>query len=99
MKKGESRFFLNWQISQECSKKLCAANSEVDRKRVVCEWLKDQGIYSCCEHLRIKDREAKAIIEQFMGSNCEFAHRQKFTEKKMACFLEIMLYILKIIIE
>ena len=86
-------------MSRECSQTLHAAASEADRKRIICDWLQEQGFYRCCEHLRIRDREAKAIIEQFMGSNCEFAHRQKFTEKKMACFLEIMLYVLRIIIE
>lgn len=39
------------------------------------------------------------IIEQFTYLNCDFAFRQKFTEKRMVCFIEIMHYLMKMLIE
>lgn len=35
------------------------------------------------------------ILQQFTDLNCEFAKKQSFTEKKMACFMEIMHYVMK----
>lgn len=39
------------------------------------------------------------IIEQFTYLNCDFAFRQKLSEKRMVCFMEIMNYLLKMLIQ
>ena len=39
------------------------------------------------------------IIEQFTYLNCDFAFRQKLSEKRMVCFMEIMHYLLKMLIQ
>jgi len=50
-----------------------------------------------CDHL--SDSRAKAIIEQYTHLNCDFAIKQKFCEKKLACFMEVMLYTLKMLLQ
>ena len=35
------------------------------------------------------------IVQQFTDLNCDFAHREQFSEEKMACFMEIMHYVIK----
>lgn len=36
-----------------------------------------------------------AILQQFTDLNCDFAKREDFSEEKMACFMEIMHYVMK----
>ena len=36
-----------------------------------------------------------SILQQFTDLNCEFAKKKQFSEKKMACFMEIMHYVMK----
>ena len=39
------------------------------------------------------------ILYQFTDLNCEFAKKNDFSEKKMACFMEIMHYVMKQLIK
>ena len=39
------------------------------------------------------------ILYQFTDLNCEFAKKKNFSEKKMACFMEIMHYVMKQLIK
>ena len=36
-----------------------------------------------------------SILQQFTDLNCDFAKRENFDERKMACFMEIMHYMMK----
>lgn len=35
------------------------------------------------------------ILQQFTDLNCDFAKKENFSEEKMACFMEIMHYMMK----
>ena len=65
MKRGESRFFLNWQISKDESAALHAARSEADRHKLVESWLTNCNIGKLTQHL---SRQAQAfnIILQYL---------------------------------
>jgi hypothetical protein len=86
MKKGESRFFLNWRMSKDISGRLDLAESDSERQSICREWLSRDALYT-----QVSNR---AVVEQFMDLNCDFAVRQKFCEKKLSCFLELMHYVL-----
>ena len=53
-------------------------------------------MFEWTDHLAHSSTE---IIAQYTSLNCEFAVKANFTEKKLACFMEVMLYLLKILIE
>ena len=99
MKKGESRFFLNWQMSCEVSAAMHQAKSEHSRRSICSQWLQQLNVFEWTSHLNHCNTSAKDTITQFTNQNCEFAHKAKFTEKKLACFMEIMIYCLRILIE
>ena len=44
MKKGESRFFLNWQMSPQISTAIAAAKSDADRRQLCSLWLAETKI-------------------------------------------------------
>ena len=44
---------------------------------------------------RSMSESAEGIWTQFTCLNCEFAVQKEFTQKKMACFMEIMHYMMK----
>ena len=46
MYKGESRFFLNWQISKEFSSKLYKATSDYEREGIIYNWISEIGLES-----------------------------------------------------
>jgi hypothetical protein len=47
MKKGESRFFINWQISKEEAQSLHQANSDKERTQLLEKWIaKSSGLVS-----------------------------------------------------
>lgn len=46
MKKGESRFFLNWLMPSSISSALCGATSDQERQQICESWL---------DHTRIAD--------------------------------------------
>ena len=91
MKKGESRFFLNWRMSKEISSKLAAADNDAERQAICRQWLAKDPIYTQASN--------KAVIEQFTDLNCDFAAKQKLSEKKLSCFLELMNYRLRQLVE
>ncbi len=39
------------------------------------------------------------ILQQFTDLNCDFAKRNEFSEEKLACFMEIMHYVMKKLIQ
>ena len=39
------------------------------------------------------------ILQQFTDLNCDFAKKENFSEEKMACFMEIMHYMMKQLIQ
>ena len=94
MKKEESRFFLNWQMPTSISKSLFLATSESERSQICQAWLDYTHITDLVE-LEKPSAYLMAIIQQFTDLNCDFGFKQHFTEKKLACFLEIMHYMLK----
>ena len=86
MKKGESRFFLNWRMNKDVSHRISMAESDSERQSICREWLAKDALYTQASN--------KAVVEQFMDLNCDFAVKQKFCEKKLSCFLELMHYVL-----
>ena len=79
MKRGESRFFLNWQMPKEISKPLHNATSDYERSQICQSWLNHTSI---CEDLELPEpSEAHlSILQQFTDLNCEFAKKNNFTE-------------------
>ena len=45
MKKGEKRFFLNWQMPASISRSLSAATSDSERQQICESWLCHTKIY------------------------------------------------------
>ena len=88
MKKGESRFFLNWQMNKETSSTLFKATSDSARNQITSSWLATTKL------AKMVPQEKVGILEQFTETNAHFAVKQHFDEKKMACFIEIMHYLM-----
>lgn len=93
MKKGESRFFLNWQLTKEDQAALFKAGSDQDRTQLLEQWItRSSGLMSSAD---VTDESHWAVIINYFEGHYDFARRSKFTEAKMGCLLEIMLYLLK----
>ena len=94
MKVGESRFFLNWQMPKSISTPLHKSTSDQERAQICQSWLNHTAISEDLELPNLGEQHL-AILQQFTDLNCEFAKKSGFTEKKMACFMEIMHYCMK----
>ena len=93
MKKGEPRFFLNWQMPTTISKALYGATSDAERSSICQSWLHHTGIDQNLEVGEATNTQM-GILQQFTDMNSDFAKKQNFSEKKMACFMEIMHYMM-----
>lgn len=93
MKKGESRFFINWQISKEDAQSLHQANSDKERTELLEKWIaRSSGLVSAAA---VDDESHWNVIINFFEGNYDLARKAKFDQLKMSCFLEIMLYLMK----
>lgn len=93
MKKGESRFFINWQISKEEAQSLHQANSDKERTALLEKWIaKSSGLVSAAA---VDDESHWTVIINYFEGHFDLARKAKFDQLKMSCYLEIMLYIMK----
>ena len=94
MKKGEKRFFLNWQMPASISRSLSAATSDAERSQICESWLSHTQIFEELDST-LQGAPQMGILQQFTDLNCDFAKKENFSEEKMACFMEIMHYMMK----
>lgn len=100
---GESRFFVNWQMSKEVSKKLF--NSSADTENVIIRnWLNSTGIYDRIQfnfNPNQNSQHSKLVhtINQFTQNNFQFTKRCKFSEEKMIVVIETLHYLLRQLID
>ena len=92
MKKGESRFFLNWQMNKDTSSALFKATSDTARNQISQAWLATTKL------VKMVPQDKVGILQQYTETNVNFAFKQNFDEKKMACFVEIMHYLMQMIV-
>ena len=95
MKKNESRFFLNWQLPKEDATALHHAASDQERSHALEQWLHARSGLATATTTNTPTEAQWAVILSFFEGNYDAARRGKFTQQKMAAFLEIMLYLLK----
>jgi hypothetical protein len=89
MKKGESRFFLNWQMSKEISSQLYNSKNDGSRTIVISDWLRDKGVAENIETINLE------IIKTYFENIFDHTRKLRLNETKMSCFMEIMFYIMK----
>jgi hypothetical protein len=93
MKRGESRFFLNWQLSKNDAAALHQARTDKERTTLLEKWISsNSGLVSVAD---VDDEEHWAVLINFFEGHFDVAKAAKFDQLKMSCFLEIMLYIIK----
>jgi hypothetical protein len=73
-------------MNKGVSHRLSMAESDGESQSICREWLAKDVLYTQASN--------KAVVEQFMDLNCDFAVKQNFCEKKLSCFLELMHYVL-----
>ena len=83
-------------MPKNISQALIAAKSDKDRRSVCEQWLQHLNVAGLTKHLT--SSAAIGVIEQFTYLNCDFAFKHKLSETKLVCFMEIMFYILKMLI-
>ena len=81
-------------MPREISKPLFNATSDQERSSICQSWLMHTHIADELEVLPQSETHMQ-ILYQFTDLNCDFAKRKNFSEKKMACFMEIMHYVMK----
>ena len=93
MKKGESRFFINWQINKDEAQLLHESSSDKERTSRLEKWIaRNSELVTAAS---IDDESHWAVIVNFFENNFDLARAAKFSQLKMSCFLEIMLYLIK----
>jgi hypothetical protein len=93
MKKGESRFFINWQISKEEAQSLHQANSDKERTKLLEKWIaRTSGLVSAAS---VDDESHWNVIINYFEGHFDLTRKAKFDQQKMSCYLEIMLYLMK----
>ena len=93
MKRGESRFFLNWQLSKADAAALHQAKNDKERTILLEKWVsRNSGLVSVAE---VDDEAHWSVLLNYFEGHFDVARKAKFTELKMSCFLEIMLYLIK----
>jgi len=93
MKKGESRFFINWQMSKEEAGSLFNAVNDKERTGLLEKWIaRSSGLVSAAA---IDDESHWTVIINYFENNYDLTRKAKFTQLKMSCFLEIMMYLMK----
>ena len=93
MKKGESRFFINWQISKEEAQSLHQANSDKERTKLLEKWIaRTSGLVSAAA---VDDETHWNVIINYFEGHFDLTRKAKFDQQKMSCYLEIMLYLMK----
>jgi hypothetical protein len=76
MKKGESRFFINWQISKEEAQSLHQANSDKERTQLLEKWIaKSSGLVSAAA---IDDEDHWSVIINYFEGHFDLARKAKF---------------------
>ena len=93
MKRSESRFFINWQMSKDDASSLFAANNDKERTAHLEKWMaSNSGLVSAAS---VDEESHWTVIINFFESNFDLTRKAKFSQLKMSCFLEIMLYLMK----
>jgi hypothetical protein len=93
MKKNESRFFLNWQLPKEDALALHQSSSDKERTQLIEKWIaRSSGLVSAAD---VDDESHWQVIINYFEGHFDCARKAKFTQIKMSCFLEIMLYLIK----
>ena len=81
-------------MPKSISTPLHKSTSDQERAAICQSWLNHTAITDDLELPNLSEQHL-AILQQFTDLNCEFAKKKSFTEKKMACFMEIMHYVMK----
>ncbi len=76
MKKGESRFFINWQISKEEALSLNQANSDAERTKLLEKWVARQS--EVVKAASIDDEATWSVIINYFEGNFDIARKAKF---------------------
>jgi hypothetical protein len=76
MKKGESRFFINWQISKEEALSLNQANSDAERTKLLEKWVARQS--EVVKAASIDDETTWSVIINYFEGNFDIARKAKF---------------------
>ena len=76
MKKGESRFFLNWQMPKDTAMRLHMSTSDSEKTELLTEWLRTQNVFNYCFN---EDNRQPRVLLEFYEMNCDFCKLNKFT--------------------
>ena len=76
MKKGETRFFINWQISKEEAQSLHQANSDKERTQLLEKWIaRSSGLVSAAA---VDDESHWNVIINYFEGHFDLARKAKF---------------------
>lgn len=93
MKRNESRFFLNWQLPKDDARALHECSSDKERTQLIEKWISwSSGLISAAA---VDEESHWQVIINFFEGHFDCARKAKFTQVKMSCLLEIMLYLMK----
>ena len=93
MKRNESRFFLNWQLPKDDARALHECSSDKERTQLIEKWISwSSGLISAAA---VDEESHWQVIINFFEGHLDCARKAKFTQVKMSCLLEIMLYLMK----
>lgn len=93
MKKNESRFFLNWQLPKEQAAALHLAQNDKERTQLLERWIaRSSGLVASAA---VDDESHWQVLVNFFEGHFDVARKAKFNQLKMTCYLEIMLYLIK----
>ena len=93
MKKSESRFFINWQMPKDDATLLYASTSDKERTQLLEKWVSRNS--SLIQIADVTEEAHWSVIITFFEGHFDLARKANFSQLKMSCFLEIMLYLLK----
>ena len=84
---------LNWQLYQADAAALHQAKNDKERTTLLEKWVsRNSGLVSVAE---VDDEAHWSVLLNYFEGHFDVARKAKFTELKMSCFLEIMLYLIK----
>ena len=81
-------------MPQQISRALHGATSDQERQQICESWLQHTCIAEDLDSTMQQGTQL-AIIQQFTDLNCDFAKQEDFSEEKMACFMEIMHFVMR----
>jgi hypothetical protein len=76
MKRGESRFFLNWQMSKEDAAALHSTNTDKQRTAMLEKWIaRSSGLVSAAD---VDDEAHWQVIINYFEGNFDLTRKAKF---------------------